>query len=271
MSLCDCGSPYCQGCPATASLKEENAKLRAELASALEMAIAFEKERDEWSKKTQQANLQAKKLSADRDAMVERLKRHSEERDHYRAECHLLRAALDKAEAAEDLRSLCSDLDAKLRAANLQNDGLKKVLQWGLDHVGGWREVIAEWDDFGKSEALGKAMSASLDQIDVWRGDVREVLGTPLKPSQEPLKCEVCYGPGRPMCAGVHGCYCRCHGGTVIEKRLCEVELHDGSKCQNKIPCDRHRREVPQQEVAKSFECPDCKGGDVNCPTCVGF
>jgi len=31
MSLCDCGSPYCQGCPATETLKEENGKLRAEL------------------------------------------------------------------------------------------------------------------------------------------------------------------------------------------------------------------------------------------------
>lgn len=31
MSLCHCGSPYCAGCPATETLMEENAKLRAEL------------------------------------------------------------------------------------------------------------------------------------------------------------------------------------------------------------------------------------------------
>lgn len=117
------------------TLQAENTKIRAEVVAARELAIAFEKERDEWSKKTQQANLQAKKLSADRDAMVERLKRHSEERDHYRAECHLLRAALDKAEAAEDLRSLCSDLDAKLRAANLQNEELQKKLDLVIETV----------------------------------------------------------------------------------------------------------------------------------------
>ena len=127
-------------------LKAENAKLRADLSASESMAIAFEKERDEWSKKTQQANLQAKKLSADRDAMVERLKRHSEERDHYLAECHLLRAALDKAEAAEDLRSLCSDLDAKLRAANLQIGELRKALAFYADEKE-WRDTA---DNYGQ-------------------------------------------------------------------------------------------------------------------------
>lgn len=38
-----------------------------------------------------------------------------------------------------------------------------------------------------------------------------KMAGEAFKPKQEPLKCEVCYGPGRPMCAGVHGCYCGCH------------------------------------------------------------
>ncbi len=32
--------------------------------------------------------------------------------------------------------------------------------------IGGWRELIAELDDMPKSEALGKAMWAALDQID---------------------------------------------------------------------------------------------------------
>lgn len=34
MSLCDCGSPYCQGCPATETLKEKVADLTQKLESA---------------------------------------------------------------------------------------------------------------------------------------------------------------------------------------------------------------------------------------------
>ena len=41
-----------------------------------------------------------------------------------RSENAKLRAALDQAEAAEDLRALCSDLDTQLRQANLQKSAI---------------------------------------------------------------------------------------------------------------------------------------------------
>ena len=41
---------------------------------------------------------------------------------------------------------------------------------------GGWREVIAELDDMPKSEVLGKAMWACLDQIDIWKKQTKAVI-----------------------------------------------------------------------------------------------
>jgi hypothetical protein len=101
----------------------------------------------------------------------------------------------------------------------LQNERLQKVLKWGLDHVGGWREVIAEWDDFGKSEALGKAMLTSLDQIDVWRGDVREVLRAEEKPKQEATHC--------PQCGGILGS--PDYGCTCVVKRVASSPIFNAN------------------------------------------
>jgi hypothetical protein len=42
--------------------------------------------------------------------------------------------------------------------------------------IGGWREVIAELDDLGKSEAVGKAMWACLNQIDRVRPGIRAAI-----------------------------------------------------------------------------------------------
>lgn len=55
-----------------------------------------------------------------------------------------LRAALDKAEAAEDLRALCSDLDAKLRASDLQVRELIGKLKAISDIPEGRREIDGE-------------------------------------------------------------------------------------------------------------------------------
>ena len=47
--------------------------------------------------------------------------------------------------------------------------------------IGGWRELIAMWDDAQKDEAVGKAMWAALDQIDRTKAALRalESLGAP--------------------------------------------------------------------------------------------
>ena len=67
------------------------------------------------------------------------------------------------------------DAIAEARARVLINE-LKRVLALVDSFIGGWREVIAELDDMSKSEALGKAMWACLNQIDLTRKEIRAAL-----------------------------------------------------------------------------------------------
>ena len=65
------------------------------------------------------------------------------------------------------------DLARMLSESEADRDRLKGLVEKELRLLPGWRELIAEWDDHGKDEALGQAMWAALDQIDTWRKEAR--------------------------------------------------------------------------------------------------
>ncbi len=73
----------------------------------------------------------------------------------------------------ERLRETFKQCDCGLTG---QTSRLREVLDYVAPLLGGWREVIAEIDDLGKDEVLGKAMWAALDQIDDVKKKIRAVL-----------------------------------------------------------------------------------------------
>lgn len=68
------------------------------------------------------------------------------------------------------------ELAEYLNSLEHDNAALRADLRAMLPLMAGWREVIAEIDDLPKSEALGKAMWACLNQIDDHRTAIRAVL-----------------------------------------------------------------------------------------------
>ena len=83
-----------------------------------------------------------------------------------------------KAEAA-NWKALCQErgpivpILREIEEVKADRDRLKGLVEKALRLLPGWRELIAEWDDHGKDEALGQAMWAALDQIDTWRKEAR--------------------------------------------------------------------------------------------------
>ncbi len=66
---------------------------------------------------------------------------------------------------------------------------IRKLLEEAVQLSGGWRELIAELDEMPKSESVGKAMWAALDQIDDWKKQALAKLKEPV--------CKICGGSKR--------------------------------------------------------------------------
>ncbi len=78
------------------------------------------------------------------------------------------------AKAADALDALQAEKDALQKWC----DALADIAAQIDGYLGGWREMIAELDDYVGPSATGKAMYAALNQIDRIKPDLRAIVNT---------------------------------------------------------------------------------------------
>lgn len=132
-----------------------------------------------------------------------------------------------------DVVAACEQLKEKERL----NGELRDLIEAAKAQIGGWRELIAEWDDVQKSSALGEAMYVALNQIDEWRTQARKVLTSEVKQS-----CGVPIAGGK--CAFLLPC--PDHGPLAEARKIVEWYQEKYPYCYNMCEID-----VPKDQFMK--------------------